>query len=324
MGMPVKAFLYDATGTDRRVSFDAELVKGLHDRQMLWVDVYAFTEGEIRYLAGVLGLSGESIYSLLHPGRRPRLDNYGSYFQLNVDTIQEEDGKYSVVELNFILGANLVVTVHHEEVAFLQSFDQRIKGDSELGELDAPSFLATMLDWHITSYFRIVDLVEAQIDRIDAHAFRPRHTRDLLSELARLRQRVAFIRRRLTPHREVYAAMARPDFHLLSVAEADSHYIALNERLDRAIEAIENARELLIGSFDIFTTQTTLRTNEVIKALTLVSFVWLPASVIVGIAGLLIKSPVYPVGHAGFWWMLALIGLIGLGTLAVARWRRWI
>jgi Mg2+ and Co2+ transporter CorA len=43
---------------------------------------------------------------------------------------------------------------------------------------------------------------------------------------------------------------------------------------------VENARELLIGSFDIFTTQMTMRTNEAMKVLTLVSFVWFPASVI--------------------------------------------
>jgi magnesium transporter len=322
--MPLKAFLYDAKGTDRQVSLDADLIRGLHDQQMLWIDLNAFTEAEVRSLANLLHLSGDSIYSLLHPGRRPRLDNYGDYFQLNVDTIQETDGKYSVIELNFILGDNLVATVHQADVAFLESFDQRIKGDSELGVLDTPAFLAALLDWHITSYFRVIDLVEAQIDRIDAHALRPRHTRDLLSELSHLRQRVAFIRRRLTPHREVYAAMARPDFHLFTDAEADRHYIALNDRLERAIEAIENARELLVGSFDMFTTQTTLRTNEIIKVLTLVSFVWLPASVIVGIAGLLIRTPVYSVGPAGFWWMLILIGLIGVSTLAIARWRRWI
>ncbi len=322
--MTIRAFLYDATGIDREVTLEAKPINDLHDRQMLWIDMFDFDEAELHQVSTALALTRESVYALLHPGRRPRLDNYGDYFQLNVDTIQEAESKYSVVELTFILGRNVLLTAHREPVAFLESFDQRIKGDSDLGQLDTPSFLAALLDWHITSYFRIIDLLEIQIDRIDAHALRPRHTRNLLSDLARLRQRVAFIRRRLTPHREVYAAMARPDFHLLSESGANAHYTALNDRLVRAIEAVENARDLLIGSFDMFTTQTTLRTNEVIKMLTLVSFVWLPAGVIVGIASLLLRNPVYPVGREGFWLMLVLIGMIGAGTLAVARWRRWI
>ena len=221
--MSIRAFLYDATGTDREVTLDSALISDLHDRQMLWVDVLASGEEEVRRVGATLMLTRESIYTLLHPGHRPRLDNYGDYFHLNVDTIEESEGKYNVIELNFILARNVMLTVHSQPVAFLESFDRRIKGDSDLGQLDTISFLAALLDWHITSYFRIIDLLEAQIDRIDARALRPRHTRDLLSDLARLRQRVAFIRRHLTPHREVYAAMARPDFHTDHVAHQRSH-----------------------------------------------------------------------------------------------------
>ncbi len=322
--MPVRAYLYDAAGTDKEVTLDKQLVTNLHENQLLWVDVTAYNEVEIRQIGALLGLHRDSIYNILQPGRRPRLDNYGSYFQFNILTIQEEEGRSTSIELNFVLGCNLLMTIHQEPAAFLDHFDQQIKGDSELGQLDAPAFLAAILDWHITSYFRIIEQLQAQVDRIDAHALRPRHTRNLLKELARLHLQVAVIRRTLTPHREVYAAMARPDFHLLAGSESTSHYAMLNDRLERAIESAENARELLVGSFDIFTTQTTLRTNEVIKVLTLVSVVLLPASLIVSIVSLLIKPPVYSVGPAGFWWMLAAIVVIAIVTVAIARWRRWI
>ena len=111
-----------------------------------------------------------------------------------------------VVELTFVVGPNFVITVHTMPVAFLNSFDQRVKGDTQMGQLDASAFLAALLDWHITSYFRIVEHWRSRVDRLDTLALRSRHRRDVLAELAKLRQRVAFIRRTLTPHREVYAA----------------------------------------------------------------------------------------------------------------------
>ncbi len=322
--MPVRAYLYDATGTDREVTLTKELAANLHEKQLLWVDISEFEEPELRQVAATLNLKRDSLYNLLQAEHRPRLDNYGDYSQLNINTIQETDGKYKVVEVDFVLAANLVLTVHRKPVSFLNSFDRRIKGDSDLGELDAASFLASLLDWHITSYFRLVEELEKEVDKIDAHALRPRHTRDLLSELARLRQRVAFVRRMLTPHREVYAAMARPDFLSVTVSDSAAHFRVLADRLERAIEAVENARELLVGSFDMFTTQTTLRTNEVMKALTLVSFVWFPASVIVGITALVLRTPVNPVGTPGFWIMVGSIMLVGISTLVFARWRNWI
>ncbi|MCW3051890.1 MAG: magnesium transporter CorA, partial [Chthonomonadales bacterium] len=185
-------------------------------------------------------------------------------------------------------------------------------------------FLAGLLDWHVTSYFRLLEELELEVDKIDAHALRPRHSRNLLGELAKLRQRVAFVRRILTPHREVYAAMARPDFQAIANSSSSPHFRNLADRLDRAIEAMENARELLVGSFDIFTTQTTLRTNEIIKVLTIVSFIWFPASVIVGITGLLLKSPVHATTSPGFWIMMGTILFVAVSTVALARWKRWI
>ncbi len=322
--MPTRAFLYDATATDHSVSLDAQTMTALHDRQLLWVDVGEYSEDELRQVGAFLKLNRESVYNLLQSERRPRLDNYGDYFQLTVSTIQDEDGKYSLVQLQFVVLPNCILTVHKQSVAFLESFDQRVKADSQLGELDAPAFLAALLDWHITSYFRIIEQFEAAVDKIDAHALRARHTRDLLTELAKLRQRVGFVRQMLTPHREVYAALARPDFQMLSISDSAAHYSLLNDRLNRAIDAVENARELLVSSFDIFTTQTTLRTNEVMKVLTLASFIWFPASVIVSIAAMLLRTPVDALHTRGFWVMTFAIVGIGIFTLAAARLRRWI
>lgn len=322
--MPVRAYLYDTTAADREVTLDAPLLTGLTDAQLLWVDVNSIEELELRSLASHFDLKRESVYNLLHPDRRPRLDNYGRYLQFNIDAIEEDDGKYKVVELTFVVGPNFVITVHAMPVAFLNSFDQRVKGDTQMGQLDASAFLAALLDWHITSYFRVVEQLETRIDRLDTLTLRSRHRRDVLSELAKLRQRIAFIRRTLTPHREVYAALSRPDFQVISNSESAAHYELLNDRLQRAIEAVENARELLVGSFDMFTTQTALRTNEAMKTLTLASFIWFPASVIVAIATMLLRTPVNPVGTPGFWLMIVSIILIGVGTVAVARWRRWV
>ncbi|HLV81472.1 MAG TPA: magnesium transporter CorA family protein [Chthonomonadaceae bacterium] len=322
--MPISACLYDAEGEDRTVPLDAQMIHNLRESQLLWIDLEAFNEGEARQVGALLGLKRESIYDLLQPIRRPRLDNYGAYFQLSLDAIHESGPRYGVAELDFIVGENYVVTAHREPVAFLKSFDRRVKGDSQLGQLGAPSFLAALLDWHVTSYFRVVEALEAKIDRLDELALHPHSDGNLLDDLIVLRRQVAQVRRTLTPHREVYAALARPDFLVLSSSESAGHFRALNDRLERAVDTVENARDLLVGSFEMFTTRTALRTNEVMKTLTLFSVVLLPAGVIVAIMGMTFRSPVYEMGALGFWAMLALIVLIGLLTVTFARRRRWI
>jgi len=322
--MPTRAYLYDATARDHEVKLDKEVIASLHDQQVLWIDITAPETGEIAHLALLMHLRRDTLVGLHDDNRRPRFDNYSQYYQFNIDTLEEAGGKYASSKIHFILATNIVATIHAQPAAMLVNFDEQVKGDSNLGLLDAPSFLAAMLDWHITGFFRIIEDVEVRIDRLDALAMQPRRKRNLLQDLAVLRGRVGTIRRVLTPHREVYAAIARPDFQPGVNAESLSSFLLLNDRLTRVIDASENARELLVGSYDIFMTQTAMRTNEVVKVLTLVSAVLYPASLIVSISALVLHAPVYSIGPIGFWVMLGLIVAVSMGTLTVARWRKWL
>src|SRR5690242_2999972 len=96
--MPVNAYLYDAAGTDRRVDLDKQLIDSLTEQQLLWVDLEAYQEEEVRQVAALFGWHGASIYGLSQPNRRPRLDSFGNYFQLNVDAIRSEEQSYTLTE----------------------------------------------------------------------------------------------------------------------------------------------------------------------------------------------------------------------------------
>jgi magnesium transporter len=91
---------------------------------------------------------------------------------------------------------------------------------------------------------------------LDDRALRWADRVDLLNDLVRLRHRIGRIRRTLAPQREVFAALARPSFEILAASDSAAHLRTLQDRLERAIGAVENARELLLGSFDLYMTQT--------------------------------------------------------------------
>ena len=137
------------------------------------------------------------------------------------------------------------------------------------------------------------------------------------------RRRISSIRRRLAPHREVFAALTRPDLAGLGDAEDTVHFRSLADRLERAIDAVDSARELVLGSFDVHMTRTAQRTNDVMKILTLVTVILLPGSVIAGVMGMNFKVGFFE-DPSVFWLVLGGMGVIALATLLVARVKRWI
>jgi Mg2+ and Co2+ transporter CorA len=125
----------------------------------------------------------------------------------------------------------------------------------------------------------------------------------------------------VAPQRAVFASLTR-DFEDADspVGTPDTELLA---HVDRTIVAVERLREQLLGSFDILMTRTGQRTNDVMRVLTVVSAVLLPAVVIAGIMGMNFQPDFFD-EPAYFFVVLALMALLAGGTLALARWRGWI
>jgi len=326
--MTIRAFLYDADGTDRAIELNDGLLQQLSDRQLLWIDVTGQDRAEIERVGAAVHLHRESIKNLLNPIDRPRLDQFGVYFQVNVIAIELEEGgsddHFRKISLDFFSGPNYVVTVHTQPLQFLQDFDDRVREDSGLGALDSATFLAALLDWHITSYFRVLEAFEETIDDLDEEVLLHPQDREFLEDLVTLRRRVGQLRRVLAPHREVFSGLARPDFQGLGTADATPAFRSLSDRFERAMDAAENARELVIGSFDLYMAGTSRKTNDAVQVLTIVTVSLGIIGAVAGVMGTNFTVGFFKAGGQGFVWMLIGMGLLIAAVLLMARRNKWI
>lgn len=151
----------------------------------------------------------------------------------------------------------------------------RQDGDTRFGALDAAGFLAAIVDEVLAGYLALAEAIEQEIDRLDERALRTRPHDDVLVRIVDLRRRIGTIRRTLTPHRLAFAALARPEMELHE--ELGRPWPGLSDRLDRTVDAIENLRDLSLGSYDIHMGRATQDANEIMKRLTLLSAVLLPS-----------------------------------------------
>lgn len=326
--MSLRAFLYDADGTDRPVDLHDQVLHSLNDRQLLWIDVTGQDRSEIELIGATVHLHRESIKTLLNPIGRPRLDIFGDYFQVNVVAIEpNQEGhepSFRQLPLDFFAGPNYLVTVHADELQFLHDFDDRVRADSGLGALDSASFLAALLDWHINSYFRVLETFEEAVDDLDEEVLLHPNDREFLKDLVELRRRVGALRRLLAPHREVFSGLARPDFHGLAGSDAAPQFRSLEDRFERAMDAAENARDQVIGSFDLYMTGTARKTNETVQVLTIVTVSLGIIGAVAGVMGTNFTVEFFKAGVRGFWLMIVGMLLLIALVLVTARRQKWI
>jgi Mg2+ and Co2+ transporter CorA len=183
---------------------------------------------------------------------------------------------------------------------------------------------AALLDWHLASYFKAIEALERAVDRFDESVLM-RSARDgLVQDLLRMRRRTSRMRRLLSPQREVFHALTRPDLTEEVGASESAHFITLGARFERTREALEHATDLVHGAFALHASRTAESVNDFLKTLTFGTFLLGAMGVVAGIMGMNFETHLFASGEKGFWGVIAGLGTVALGALIVARRRRWI
>jgi magnesium transporter len=314
---------------DERESRQAEEVRAALDRlgetALLWIALRDPTEDEVAAVQEAFNLGDEQVQRLLEPPSRASLVDAGEHLHVTLYVASGEGGEPVLRPVECVLGPNWVVTAHEAEIEVLEEFRERAEGGGQIGALDSPSFVAAVVEWVVTSYFRAFEDVESELEELDARIMSeiPKNVADELGRLVELRRSIGTLRRALSPHREVIVALAHPELDVLSTEGSAQRFAALETSVTQAVEAAREAKESTRGSFDLLVARIGQRTNDIVKLLTLVTVILLPASVLAGVMGMNFKVGLFDLTWM-FWAVIGAMLGIAVLVLSVARNRHWI
>ena len=185
-------------------------------------------------------------------------------------------------------------------------------------------FVASLLDMHIVTYYRAVENIEKLVDEFDEQILTSELADDeFFSQMVGLRRDVSKLRRWLMPHRDVFYALARPDFEQFAESGSAGHFEHLGNHFENAVDAVESLRDTVLSLFDLYTTRASHRMNDLMKRLTFVTIVFGAMSVIVGALGMNFEIGFFKM-NSGFWWTLIGMGVLALILLIAGKIKDWI
>jgi Mg2+ and Co2+ transporter CorA len=154
----VKAYLYDAAGSDEEIAPDDIDIENLEENQLLWVNVLKRDEGLLGQITTILKVENLPCRTVVDDSGRPDIGRFETFFRFCVDSVvTRKNASPERLMVDYIVGKNFVVTVHDGEVDYFADFRKRERGETQFGKLDAESFVATLLDLNIVSYFQALD-----------------------------------------------------------------------------------------------------------------------------------------------------------------------
>jgi magnesium transporter len=198
-----------------------------------------------------------------------------------------------------------------------------VSGSGDTGTLDGPAFLATLLEWVLGAYSEAFERLEQRLEEFDIHAMRGRGADEDIEKLVEMRQEVGVLRRALAAHRSALTALTHPELEALGNHASGERFQSLLQRFESTVQEARDAREAIVGSFDVLIARTGHRTNHIMKVLTLTSVILLPGALIAGVMGMNFKLGLFEHNWV-FFLVLALILALAPLTVGVAKLRKWI
>lgn len=323
--MNILTYLYDADGSDRKIDLEEDTIGELNDKQVLWVNILEREEETVKQVAKILHIENVPMKGILRTTERPKIFAFKDYYHFFIISVErDEENNLRRIPIDFLVGKNFVITVHEGDVNYLQEFARREKGENNIGELDSESFVCTMLDLHIVSYFRVLEDIEEAVDRMDNRILR-RDLRDeeFLNQMVKLRSDVSRLRRWFLPHRDIFYQLSRPDFRQIAESDSFENFQALNQHFESAVDAIESSRDTVLSLFDLFTTKSSHNMNNQVRRLTFVTLVVGGLGAIAGVWGMNFEVGYFKLAEVGFWWTMVGMSVYVLAAILLGKILRW-
>jgi magnesium transporter len=290
----------------------------------LWVDISSPTPEDGRLLSDVFHFHPISVDDALSVLQFPKIESYPGYLYMVLHGIDigGTEQEFATRDIDFFLGANYLVTVHDGQsrsVAYLREVCPQ--HDRILAE--GPVALThRIVDAMVDHYRPAVEAIESRLDKLEEEAILGRDK--MVRQLVRLRRDLAFMRRVLTPQRDVIGRLARREFPAIS----DEMAFRFRDVYDHVVRSSEEAilfQDRVTGILEVNLATVSNRLNRVMQVLTVMSTIFLPLTVLTGMWGMNIPLPHLPGGEsAQFWWVLLIMTSISVLMLAIFRRLGWL
>jgi magnesium transporter len=290
----------------------------------VWVDVQGFRdEDKLWAIAEVFALHPLVLEDATNVPQRAKSEVHAHEHVIVCRApVLTEGGGVETPQVCIILGRGWVITVQDHRRGFFDPVRQQIRDGVEEVRAHGADYLAyALIDAVVDRYFPVVQALAEQLEDLEAEVTE-RASPTQLPRIQHVRRALTVIRRVGWPQREALGELAREPSVFISEATR-VYFRDAEQHIRQIVELADSSRELAGLATEIYLSQVSHRTNEVMKVLTLVSSIFIPLTFVVGIYGM--NFDYMPELHAklGYPVVMLFMGAVALGLILWFRRRGW-
>jgi len=255
---------------------------------------------------------------------RPAFIDYENHAFLSLKMLSWSDSNGVDVEhVSLVLGDDYVISFQERPGDVFDSVRQRIRaGTSRIRRRDSEYLWYALIDTVVDHYLYAIEQLAIQVDELEDQVWNTSRSDDVPARVQAVRGEMVLVRRALRPLRDEIEALVKEPPEWFS-QEIEPFMSDLRAHVLQISDALDSMRDSLASVMDAHLSIMAMRTNDVMKVLTIMASIFIPLTFVAGVYGMnfeympeLAVRWAYPV-------VLIVMTVLGSGMVTYFRRKGW-
>ncbi len=325
----IKLMEYDRNGYEERtLGSVAELpdCRGADDGKIRWIEFNGLGDvAALKTLGAKYGLHPLALEDVLNVGQRPKLEPYAGHVFMIAQMIYH-DAEHCLCgeQVSIFICGNFLISI--QEDATMDVFDpvrQRIRaGGGNIRTMKSDYLAYALLDAIVDHGFPVLEEIGEALQEIEDTVLTA-PGKDTIGDLHSLKRTLMQLRRFVWPERDVVNSL----LHGTSEFVHPETKVYLRDLYDHSVQImdlIESYRDVATSLMDMYLSSVGLRTNEIMRVLTVISSIFIPLTFLAGVYGMNFKHMPELESPWGYFICWVVMAVIAIGQLVFFHKKKWL
>ena len=291
-------------------------------KSVTWIDIAGIHDSKvIEAIGNQFHIHPLVLEDIMNSTSRPKVEFFDDYMFITMKMLETDatTGEVQKEQLSLIVSAGFVIMFQEQVGDDFDPIRERIKtAKGKVRNKDGYYLAYLILDIVVDKYIATNESLLSQIEEVEAIILK-QATEQTLHRILGLRKDLIDIKHGIDPMKEAINTIS-----LEMDTEISKYYRDLYDHIIYESENLSMYREMIVNLMDLYHSTLSVKMNQVMKVLTIMTTIFVPLTFIVGVYGM--NFDYMPELHEpnGYFFVMGGMAMVVIGMLFYFRKKRWL
>lgn len=319
----IKLIDYNSTYADTKVLDKIESCASyVNSESVSWLDIVGIHDAEVVEAIGQqFDIHPLVLEDIMNSTSRPKVEFFEEYMFVTLKMLEHEieSGEVQKEQLSLVVSEKYLIMFQERPGDHFNPIRERINtSKGKVRHKDGYYLAYLILDTVVDNYIATNENLLAQIEQVE-DAILNNPNENTLHRILMLRKEVIDVKRGIDPLKEAINTMARE-----MDDDIQKYYHDLYDHIIYESENLSMYREMIVNLLDLYHSNLSIKMNQVMKVLTIITTIFVPLTFIVGVYGMNFDN--IPELHMqyGYYYVMSGMAVLVIGMLIYFRRKQWL